>query len=155
MAGMNRSGLTALLLVLSFLGLADAWYLTQSALTGTALSCDIGAALDGCNIVAQSPYSKLFGLPLALYGVGFYALVFALTASLFVWHARALYRFAVWLGIVGVLMSAVFLAIQFFLIKALCIYCLASAAITLFIWVASRSLWKRFAPSPVVVEVPL
>jgi uncharacterized membrane protein len=147
---MNRRLLILSVLVLSFIGIADSWYLYQSAMTDTALYCDIGAALDGCNIVAQSAYSKLFGIPLALYGVMFFAALFVLGALLLSLNKPILYRALYLLSIIGSLASLVFLYIQFFLIKALCIYCIASAALMFLICLAARSLWKRFAPTTLV-----
>ncbi|MES2668238.1 MAG: vitamin K epoxide reductase family protein [Patescibacteria group bacterium] len=144
---MNRSLILSFLLALSFLGMADSWYLYQSAVTDTALSCDIGAGLDGCNIVAQSPYSYLLGLPLALYGIGFFALMFALTAALFVAPKRILYQALFLLTILGSIASVIFLAIQFALIKALCIYCILSAAFVFLMLGCARLLWKRFLPA--------
>lgn len=134
------------MLLLSFLGIADSWYLYQSAATDTALSCDIGAGLDGCNIVAQSPYSQLLGLPLALYGVGFFSVLFVLSAVLLVVRTRSLYRVLYLLSLGGAAASVVFLFIQFAIIKALCIYCIASAGIVFLLCLVSRILFKRFAP---------
>ncbi len=148
---MNRTALLVSLLVLTFLGLADAWYLTQTALDGTPLTCNFGAALDGCNVVAQSIYSSLFGMPLALYGVGFYGVLFVLTALLFVQPLRRVYLSLNLLAIAGVLASIVFMLIQFFLIKALCVYCIASAIISVLVWIVTRTLWKKFAPPHLVV----
>jgi len=145
---MNRSVLIALVLVFSFLGLADSWYLFQSAVTDTALSCEIGAGLDGCNTVAESPYSYLLGVPLALYGVGFYALLFVLAAGLFFLPRRLLYDAVYALGIFGAVASLAFLFVQFALIKAFCIYCIASAVFAFLIFFAAHRLRKRFAPVP-------
>lgn len=142
----HRTGLLVTLLVLASLGAADAWYLTLSAFQGAALFCDVGAALDGCNIVAQSPYSKLFGLPLALYGVIFYGILFALIGALFVATHHPLYQAAVALGVLGLIASVVFLFIQFVLIKALCIYCLFSAVIALLICLICLRLFAKHAP---------
>lgn len=147
---MNRSLLVVLVLALSFLGIADSWYLYQSAITDTALSCDLGSGLDGCNIVAQSEYSYIFGIPLALYGVSFFALVFVLAALLFVMNSRRLYQALVALSGVGVVASVVFVLIQLFLIKAICIYCIASAGIVVLLLVVSWALWKRFSPVTLV-----
>ena len=139
---MQRSVLLALVLALSFLGIADSWYLFQSAVTDTALTCDIGAGLDGCNIVAQSPYSQLLGIPLALYGVGFFALLFAVGAALLLMPSRLLQKGLLALAAFGVAASVVFVYIQFFLIKALCIYCLLSAAITFVLLGVAWRLYK-------------
>lgn len=127
---MSRSLLLSLALVLSLLGVADSWYLYESAVTDTALTCDIGAGLDGCNVVAQSPYSQFLGIPLALYGVGFFGLLFAVAAAQFFVSSRRLTLLYLSLSAFGAAASLVFMYIQFFLIKALCIYCLLSAAIT-------------------------
>lgn len=158
---MTRTALLALLLVLTFLGLADAWYLADSALTGSALACSISglAALSGCNQVAQSAYSQFLGVPLALYGVGFYAVLFVIAAVLFASPIRLLYRAAIALGVIGFLLSLYFVFLQVFVIKALCIYCLASMVIALLIFFVTLRLWKRFAPikvsEPVVPAMPL
>ena len=149
---MNRSALTASLLILSFIGLADAWYLTDTAFTGASLSCSI-TGLDGCNIVAQSPYSHLFGLPLALYGVIFYGVLFALAALISVWPLRPGYRALRILGILGILASILFLLIQFVFIKALCVYCLLSGIVSLFAWLVTAQLWKYHLP-PKLVSLP-
>lgn len=137
-----------LLLVLSFIGIADSWYLYQSAVTDTALSCDIGAGLNGCNIVAQSPYSQLFGVPLALYGVGFFALVFVFGALLYALPNPLLRKGLLAVSAIGAAASAVFLFIQFALIKALCIYCLLSAILSFtLLYLAWRLQVRRFPAS--------
>lgn len=144
---MSRTLLTTLVVVLAFFGIADSWYLYESAVTDTALICDIGEALDGCNIVAQSEYSKLFGQPLALYGVVFFALIFVLGGILSITQSRLLYGSLLGLSVIGSLASLAFLYIQFFLIKALCIYCIASAAAAFLLLWLSWVLWKRSTPA--------
>jgi uncharacterized membrane protein len=153
---MTRTALLALLLVLTFLGLADAWYLADAALTGTALSCSFTgslAALSGCNQVAQSAYSHFLGLPLALYGFGFYAILFVIAAVLLTTPLRSLYRAAIILSLIAIVLSLYFVFLQFFVIKALCIYCLASMVIALLIFLVTWRLWKRFAPVKVAEPV--
>jgi len=139
---MNASAMKWLILVLSVLGLADSWYLADSALTGTPLVCGIDS-IDGCNVVAQSVYSHLFGIPLGVFGVGFYAVLivvaaFAIARSV-AWTRRGLLL----LGAVGVVASIVFEAIQVFLIKAICIYCLGSAILCLAIFAIALVLWRK------------
>ena len=130
---MNRSALLAIILVLAFLGLADSWYLAQSALTGTDLTCSI-EGLDQCNVVAQSEYSWLFGIPLALYGAAFYVFFFVLAAVMLAVRNPILTRVLYWGSVIGLLASLYFLYLQVFLIKALCIYCLASLAISVLLF---------------------
>ncbi len=146
---MNRHILAACLLVLAFLGLADSWYLAHAALTNTALVCNI-AGLDGCNVVAQSAYSHIFGIPLGVYGVVFYGLLFILAAMLYLVHKRSVYHVIAGLGTVGLLASIAFMAIQFFIIKVLCVYCLGSAVISLLVFIIAFWLLWRHAPKHVV-----
>jgi uncharacterized membrane protein len=101
--------------------------------------------------VAQSPYSHLFGVPLALYGVFFYGLLFVL-AALALWVSRPLIaRGLTALGVVGLLASIAFLGIQLFLIKAVCLYCLASAVISFLLFIFTVMHGKK-ARVPVVRE---
>lgn len=149
---MTRQLLISLVLLLSLAGIADSWYLYQSATNHTALACDFAAGLDGCNIVAQSPYSSLFGIPLALYGVIFFAFAFAGALALTALDSRRIYRALRVVTTVGALASVAFLFIQFALIKAVCIYCIGSAAIAFLLWGIARTLAKRYAPSVVTLE---
>ncbi len=149
---MTKHPLILALLVLSFLGIADSWYLAESALTGSPLVCTING-LSGCNVVAQSVYSHLFGIPLGVYGVVFYGLKFIIAALLLLLSSRRAHFLLVIFGAIGLIASIIFMGIQIFLIKALCVYCLASAAIALLVFLLSFWLWKRFSP-PNVVAIP-
>ena len=129
---MKRAGVV-LILLLAFGGIADAAYLAQHEASGEPLLCNI-EYLSGCNTVAQSPYSHLFGIPLAEYGILFYGVIFVLAALELVVFDRLLRRLLQGAALLGVLASLVFTLIQIFLIGALCVYCLASALITLLIF---------------------
>jgi uncharacterized membrane protein len=146
---MKRHTLAACLIALAFLGIADSWYLAESAITNTALTCSI-AGLDGCNVVAQSAYSHLFGIPIGVYGVVFYTIVFILGALLYVLPRRIIYHFITWIGTIGILASVLFLSLQIFAIRAICVYCLGSALITLLIFIVAILLFRRHAPKRVV-----
>ena len=125
------------ILVLAFLGLADSLYLAQSAETGTPLLCDI-QNLTGCNIVAASEYSRVFGIPLAEYGVFFYGVLFVLAALELALFNRFLRRVLQILAVIGISFSLYFSGLQLFVINAFCIYCLASALIALLVLVCAR-----------------
>jgi uncharacterized membrane protein len=140
---MHKNFLIFGLLLLSLLGIADSTYLSYEALTGGALSCTI-KGLEGCNVVAQSVYSHLFGIPLGVYGVVFYAAMFILTILVLMVPIRFAHDALAGLGISGLIASLFFIGIQEFLIKALCVYCLASAAISFCACILSVLLWHRF-----------
>jgi uncharacterized membrane protein len=144
---MKRLGVVVIL-VLAFCGLADSVYLAQHEISGTPLICNI-ENLDGCNIVTNSPYSYLFGVPLAEYGVLFYAILFVLAALELVLFDRLLRRVLQGVAIFCVLASLYFVSIQVFFIGALCIYCVASAVITFLIFICAtliEPLRKRETP---------
>lgn len=147
---MSRTLLLGALLILAFIGIADAWYLADTALKGVAPACDI-KVLSGCAQVAASPYSKLFGIPLGVYGTVFYSAVFGVGAMLWARPLRMVYLMLYRLGIFGFLASMVFVLIQAFLIKSFCIYCILSAVIAVAIFALSRSLFVRFAPAKAAV----
>lgn len=133
LSGMKRAGVV-LILILAFFGLADSIYLTQHELSGTPLLCNI-QNLSGCNIVAASQYSHIFGIPLAEFGILFYAVLFVLAALEIVVFDQLLRRALQAVSFVGVLFSLYFTFLQIFVINAACIYCIASALIALFIFI--------------------
>jgi uncharacterized membrane protein len=128
---MKRIGVVAILL-LAFCGLADAAYLAQHAANGMPIICNV-QGLSDCNTVVKSPYSQLFGIPLADYGVFFFGVIFVLAALELFLFDRLLRRVLQIFSIIGILASAYFVSVQAFVIGALCIYCLTSASITLLI----------------------
>lgn len=144
---------TIVILILTFCGLADSAYLTQHEMDGTPLLCNINN-LSGCNIVAQSSYSHMFGLSLAEYGLIFYGVLFMVAAlELLVVHRRAR-RIIQGIATLGFGASVYFTFLQIFVINALCIYCLASAFITVCIFLVASSLEpvrRRFYNHVVVV----
>lgn len=150
---MTRRFLAALLIALALLGITDSWYLASHAATDTALVCDIGAGLDGCNTVAQSPYSQFMGIPLAYFGVAFYTVLLILSALAFCFSPRRLlYKGILLLTAVSAVASVCFLYIQFALIQAVCVYCIFSAIIAFVSVPVAYLLLKRFAPQlPAVI----
>ena len=128
---MKRAGVV-LILILAFAGIADSAYLAQHEASGTPLLCAI-QNLSGCNVVAASQYSHLFGIPLAEYGVVFYGIIFVLAALEIVIFDRLLRRVLQVAALIGVIASLYFTFVQVFLIGAFCIYCFASALIALLV----------------------
>lgn len=130
---MKRAGVV-LILLFAFFGLADSAYLTQHELSGTPLICNI-QNLSGCNAVASSQYSHIFGIPLAEFGMLFYGLMFVLAALELVLFDQLLRRLLQGVSIVGLIASLYFTFLQAFVIHAFCVYCLASAFFTFAIFI--------------------
>jgi len=108
---------------ISLLGFLDAVYLTVSHYTGH-ISCSV---ISGCQEVLSSSYSEVFGIPLALLGATYY--LFILINSLLYIDNQNKYSklFLSYIPVVGFLFSIYLLYLMFFVIDALCQYCLLSA----------------------------
>lgn len=144
---MSKNTLLGILVVLALLGLLDSWYLAQSAATQTDLVCDI-EGLDGCNIVAQSEYSNILGIPLADFGLLFYALLLGSVLLSARFDRRWFYTWLLVLTGLGSLASVYFVYVQLGIIGAICIYCIASAIISWLSLLLSVSLFGKVRREP-------
>jgi uncharacterized membrane protein len=113
--------------LMSLLGLFVSAYLSLYKIgrIGT-LACGTG----GCEAVQQSPWSRFLGVEVSLIGLVGYALLFvvalmSLQSPPRAWTARALTGLAAG----GVLFTAYLTALELFVIRAICRWCVGSAAI--------------------------
>jgi len=146
------------ILVLAFCGLSDSIYLAQNEISDTPLVCNI-EEISGCNIVATSQYANFLGIPIAEYGVIFYAFIFIIAAIEIMIFDQFLRRTLQILSFVGLLTSLYLTFVEIFVIHALCIYCLASAVIALLIFIVAYFIEpirknKRSDTSPVETRPP-
>ena len=110
-----------ILILLSLIGLGVSVYLLAAESFGASLPCSI---THGCNEVLGSRYSNIFGIPLPLWGIGFYVGVVFL--SLMSNHYASWKKYLTILVSVGAAAALVFLYIQFFVLGKVCQYCLAT-----------------------------
>ena len=116
------------MLALTLIGIAAALYVAKGNYTGQPLWCPI---IDGCNVVVNSPYSRVFGVPMSYFGFIYYLYMFALAARLpFEPFSNSLRFRAVLYAGVGAASSLYFMYLQLGFIRAVCIYCLISAVTT-------------------------
>jgi uncharacterized membrane protein len=110
---------------LALLGVAVTTYLTLGAWrSATPAFCAEGS---GCDLIQQSAWSTLLGLPMALWGLLLYALL-----ALLAWRMPA--RLKRWrrlwfLAFVGVAISVYLTAVGWWVVEAFCPWCLLSLAI--------------------------
>jgi uncharacterized membrane protein len=125
-AGRGRA-LDWLVALVALVGLADASYLTAEHLSGNSVRCMI---VSGCDEVLQSSYSTVAGgIPVAAVGALAYFAAFSL-ATLAAYGYDAARRLLVPLVAVMFLATVWFVYLQAFVIRAYCVYCLLSAAVT-------------------------
>ena len=126
---MNSKLLSKILQVVSFLGFADATYLTLEHFLNRIPPCSIG----GCETVLTSDYAVIAGIPLAVMGMLFYLTVFFMVTT----------GKTQWLKLfvsIGFAVSLLLLGLQAFVIHAFCLYCLGSLTTStlLYIFVCLR-----------------
>ena len=110
------------ILILCIVGIGDAAYLTYVHYSGTKALCSFGG---GCETVQTSHWASLGGVPVPLFGLIGYV---AILMSLAIRHdlARA---GAFGLALVGFGFSLYLTYREIFTIKAICQWCVASAAV--------------------------
>ena len=110
------------------------------------LQCGAG----GCETVQLSPYATFLGLPVALYGVGGYAVLFAI--SLLGLQER--FRAARWVTLSLLVLSAVGVGftlyltyLELFVIHAICRWCVVSAALIAVIFLVAVHAARSNSPT--------
>ncbi|MGH7833752.1 MAG: vitamin K epoxide reductase family protein [Candidatus Binatia bacterium] len=125
-----------LVLGLAVLGMALTAYLTISMWRGEAVvACTAGS---GCDIVLNSRWSKLFGLPTSFWGFVTYA---SLAGAAFLKRADSRWRLIWVISLFGVLYSIYLTGVSFIQLDSACPYCLTSLA--LFVAVLAVTLYQR------------
>jgi uncharacterized membrane protein len=108
------------LAVLDVIGLAIATYLSVVELQGGVPVC---GPIHGCEEVARSQYSRIAGIPVAVYGVGLSITLLTLAIA---WWRTDLYALLLahyGLSLLGVLFEVYFLYIQIAVIRSVCVWC--------------------------------
>jgi uncharacterized membrane protein len=113
--------------LLGLAGLAVTTYLTANALSHT----EVGCSVSGCNTVLGSKWSKIFGIPVSLFGMATYSIIMltALHAAQAPIDDLRSRRIVAAVAGVGVLASIYLSALEFLVIKAVCQYCVTSAVL--------------------------
>ena len=135
------------MLALSFIGIAVTLYDSYAIYNGQLLWCP--PPIDGCNIVASSPYGRIIGIPLGYFGLLYYSYMFGLVALLaFDPYSRGLRLGALLYTATGVSFSIYFMYIQYAFIHAFCIYCVISALLTLLLFITALSHFSATRKGP-------
>lgn len=120
------------LLLFSILGFVDAGYLAVNHLRGDLPVCSVQV---GCEEVANSKYSEIGEIPLALLGVLYYLFIFIITLVYFDTGSKLVKKYLPYATIIGFLVSLYLVYLQLFVIGAICIYCMGSALTSTIIFI--------------------
>ena len=107
-----------------FIGFLDSAYLTITHFIGEPVACGF---FTGCEVVASSSYSAIAGIPIALFGTLYY-LFWVLLCVWYLDSRNTLFLTLLPLTAVGFGVSLILIGIQLFIIDAICLYCVLSAA---------------------------
>src|SRR3989344_1368127 len=107
-----------------FIGFLDSLYLAITHFIGSPVTCGF---FTGCDVVTSSIYSSVAGIPIALFG----ALYYLFWVLLGVWFLDS--RNTLFL----ILLPLILIGIQLFIIDAICVYCMISAASSTALFVLS------------------
>lgn len=122
---------SALIGCLAFIGMVDALYLSIKRNAGP-IPCHV---THGCTDVLTSRYSEIGGVPLSWFGLAFYITILSLIVFKLFEDANTPLNFPLpvifYLTGAGLVISALLVGIQAFILKAFCEYCLLSATLVL------------------------
>ncbi len=118
-----RKILKFLIFLLAFITFLISLYLTKLSYS-TSSSCSI---FNGCDLVLKSKYSRIFDIPLSIFGM-IYAL---LIIFLFSFRKR---KILLLISFSGTLVALILLGIQFFVLKSICFYCTVTDTIFIIIF---------------------
>jgi len=129
-----------ILAVLDVIGLAIASYLSVVELSGGVPVC---GPLHGCETVAQSDYSRIAGVPVAVYGVGLSLVLLTLAISWWRTNFYGLLLAHYGLSLAGVIFELYFLYLQIAVIHAVCVWCTSYGLSLILRFVIALIVWLR------------
>ena len=125
-----RDGPNWPLFILALIGMGLTAYLTFTAWQGKEVAgCTVGSA---CDVVLNSRWSTLLGMPTSFWGFLTYALLAAIAWNK---YADSQWKFAWFVTIIGLFYSLYLTGISFFELQAACPYCLTSLGLMLAIFI--------------------
>jgi uncharacterized membrane protein len=133
-----------ILAVLDVIGLGIALYLSAVELQGGVPVC---GPIKGCEEVARSEYSRIAGIPVAVFGVGLSLILLSLAIA---WWKTDLYILLLahyGLSLAGVIFEAYFIYLQVFVIGAVCIWCASYGLSLIARFVIALIVWVRGSPT--------
>ena len=137
---------SAVIALLAFIGMVDALYLSLKRNAGP-IPCHV---TQGCTDVLTSKYSEIAGVPLSWFGLAFYVVIFSLAVfKIFEDPKHPMGQPLGWvfyLSGAALVVSALLVGIQAFILKAFCEYCLLSAALVLAIFLLSPHPGRHKSP---------
>lgn len=120
-----------LILIFAALGIIISAYLSYTYFSsGQTTFCLSGS---GCDVVKESPFSKVFGISVPYFGLLGYLII--ILAVLYKGLGNTRYSIVYYFSLMGVAFSAYLTYLEISVIKAICSYCVISAILVLAIFI--------------------
>ena len=129
-----------ILAALDLIGLAIAGYLAVVEVGGGVPVC---GPFKGCETVAQSEYSRIAGIPVAVYGVVLSLTLLTLALAWWRTNFRGLLLLHYGLSLGGVIFEIYFIHIQIAVIRAVCVWCTSYGLSLILRFVVALIVWLR------------
>ncbi len=127
---MKKIDLKKIMLMLSVMGALLSLYLVYTTVTKNYAICPN----NGCEVVGSSKYSYFLGLPVAMWGLGYYLALFLLILKS---HENKVFmEYFKYLLIIGIIFTLYLRYLEFFVIGAICIWCWISVVVIALMTVA-------------------
>ncbi len=143
---LSNSRLTAISLALALGGIAVSAYLTLVHYRDDLLVCAVG----GCHTVQKSPYAELYGIPVAILGLGMFIamLVLDLARRGRPESAETITLVTFALALAGTVFTIYLTYLELFVIHAVCQWCVLTAVLIWALLLVEGTLaWRSLQPS--------
>ena len=141
----SRDTLRIVSLALVIIGLFISGYLSYVKLTEVPMICVANSDVFNCEVVQNSIYSRIAGIPIAWFGFATYIILFTILLvekrSAFLQEYSAILVFGITLF--AFLYSVYLVYLQFFVLKALCPWCLGHETTMTILFIISSLRLRR------------
>lgn len=140
-----------IVILLSVFGLAIMIYLTYIHFAKAKSFCDLSETVS-CDVVTTSIYSEIFGIPISILGLSYFALVLYLMIAK---YSDKIYRNLIFLTLFSLVPSLYLTSTEIFLIKAFCPLCETSKIIMFGILITSCIVVGKKLKETLRMSVPI
>jgi uncharacterized membrane protein len=135
---MKPKKLLKIIFFLSLLGILISLYLTNIHYSENKSICDINKVLS-CSTVSKSEHANFFGIPVAIFGILGYSMLGFLGINRYKKYVKSLAKskYLFYFSLLALIISIYLTYTEFFIIKAICLFCIISQVVILGIVVLS------------------
>lgn len=141
--------LVVIFLLVALIGFLDASYLTVKHYANAIPPCSV---LHGCETVLTSPYATIGEVPISLIGSAYYLMLFLLGVLYLDTKKEIIIRRTAQLTWIGFLTSAGLVSLQLLVIRAICLYCMASAITSTLLFIVGMIILKQIKKQDTIME---